>query len=90
LYPITYVKKENTMNQEILAVIEKQLKKSVEGIVESIDPEKRFVDYGANSLDIVEIVSGSMRELKIKIPRTELADIKNIRGLVETFEKYKA
>lgn len=78
------------MNQEILAVIEKQLKKSVEGITEAIDPEKRFVDYGANSLDIVEIVSGTMRELKIKIPRTELADIQNIRGLVETFEKYKA
>lgn len=78
------------MNQEILAVIETHLKKSVDGITESIDPEKKFMDYGANSLDIVEIVSGSMRTLKIKIPRTELAEIQNIRGLVETFEKYAA
>ena len=71
--------------QEILAVIEKHLKKSVPGITETIEEQKMFTDYGANSLDIVEIVSGTMRELKIKIPRTELSDIKNIAGLVDKF-----
>ncbi len=71
--------------QEILAVIEKHLVKSVPGITEKIEEQKTFMDYGANSLDIVEIVSGSMRELKIKIPRTELSDIKNIAGLVDKF-----
>ncbi|MBS1646870.1 MAG: acyl carrier protein [Bacteroidetes bacterium] len=71
--------------QEILTVIEKHLKKSVSSVSGNIDAAKSFVDYGANSLDIVEIVSGSMRELKIKIPRTELSDIKNIQGLVDKF-----
>jgi acyl carrier protein len=71
--------------QEILNVIEKHLKKSVSGITEAVNADKSFVDYGANSLDIVEIVSGSMRELKIKIPRTELSDIKNIQGLIDKF-----
>jgi acyl carrier protein len=71
--------------QEILSVIEKHLKKSVPGVADKIDANKSFVDYGANSLDIVEIVSGSMRELKIKIPRTELSDIKNIQGLIDKF-----
>ena len=71
--------------QEILAVIEKHLVKSVPGITEKIEEQKTFMDYGANSLDIVEIVSGSMRELKVKIPRTELSDIKNIAGLVDKF-----
>ena len=71
--------------QEILAVIEKHLKKSVPGVADNVDASKSFVDYGANSLDIVEIVSGSMRELKIKIPRTELSDIKNIQGLIDKF-----
>jgi acyl carrier protein len=71
--------------QEILAVIEKHLVKSVPGITEKVEEQKTFMDYGANSLDIVEIVSGSMRELKIKIPRTELSDIKNIAGLVDKF-----
>jgi acyl carrier protein len=73
---------------EILKVIEKHLVKSVAGITVQIDPEKKFTDYGANSLDIVEIVSGAMRELKIKIPRTELNDIQNIKGLVDKFETY--
>ena len=71
--------------EEILKVIEKHLVKSVPGIASNIDPEKKFTDYGANSLDIVEIVSGTMRELKIKIPRTELSDIQNISGLIDKF-----
>ncbi len=70
----------------ILEVIEKHLKKSVAGLSETIDPNKALTDYGANSLDIVEIVSGTMRELKIKIPRTELSEITNIAGLVDKFE----
>ncbi len=73
---------------EILKVIEKHLVKSVAGITTTIDPEKKFTDYGANSLDIVEIVSGAMRELKVKIPRTELNDIQNIKGLIDKFETY--
>jgi acyl carrier protein len=43
-------------------------------------------DYGANSLDLVEVVSRSMRELKVKIPRAELNKITDIQGLVELFE----
>ena len=74
--------------EEILKVIEKHLVKSVSGINEKIDPDKKFTDYGANSLDIVEIVSGTMRELKIKIPRTELSDIQNISGLIDKFVAY--
>jgi len=72
----------------ILEVIEKHLKKSIAGITETIDADKKFTDYGANSLDIVEIVSGSMRELKIKIPRTELSEIENISGLIDKFETF--
>jgi acyl carrier protein len=74
--------------EEILKVIEKHLVKSVPGISEKVDPEKKFTDYGANSLDIVEIVSGAMRELKVKIPRTELSDIKNISGLIDKFQAF--
>jgi len=74
--------------EDILKVIEKHLAKSVPGVAAGIDPEKKFTDYGANSLDIVEIVSGSMRELKVKIPRTELSDIQNISGLIDKFEAF--
>ncbi|WP_340136859.1 phosphopantetheine-binding protein [Yersinia pestis] len=44
-----------------------------------------MADYGASSLDIVSVVSGVMRELKIKIPRTELKNIKSINGLIDLF-----
>jgi acyl carrier protein len=78
------------MNQKILSVIEQHLKACVDGIEGPVDPNRTFAEYGANSLDIVEIVSGAMRELKIKIPRTELAGIENIAGLVATFERFQA
>jgi acyl carrier protein len=40
-------------------------------------------DLGANSLDIVEVVSRTMRELKIKVPRAELSRLDNIDELVD-------
>ncbi|MCK5797921.1 MAG: acyl carrier protein, partial [Deltaproteobacteria bacterium] len=38
---------------------------------------------GANSLDIVEVVSSSMRQLKVKVPRSELANLEDIGALVD-------
>lgn len=54
----------------------------------SIDPQKSMKDYGANSLDIIEVVSCSMRELSIKVPRAELAEIQNIDDLADKFMEY--
>ncbi len=69
---------------EILAVVEKYIREVLDDEApETIDPARSMKDYGINSLDIVEIVSHSMRELRIKIPRNELADITNIDGLVD-------
>ena len=73
----------------ILNVIEKHLIRSVDDLEPgTINPDKMLSDYGANSLDIVEIVSGTMRELKIRIPRTELSSIANINGLVDKLLEY--
>ncbi len=73
----------------ILSVIAKHLSQTVDGVdIGAIDTKKAIADYGANSLDIVEIVSSSMRELKIKIPRAELASVETIDSLVDMFEKY--
>jgi acyl carrier protein len=74
--------------EEILAVIKKHLADAVDDVdLGTIDPKKSMVDYGANSLDLVEVVSRSMRELKVKIPRAELNKLENIEGLVDLFEK---
>jgi len=72
---------------EIWGVIKKHLADAVDDLdVNSIDTSKSMKDYGANSLDLVEVVSRSMRELKVKIPRAELNKITNIDGLIDLFE----
>ena len=75
--------------EEIIEVIKKNIVENLDDMEnEEIDPRKSMKDYGANSLDMIEVVSCSMRELKIKVPRAELADIANIDQLAEKFFKY--
>ena len=77
--------------EQILNAVIKNIKLNIDGIEDTeIDPEESMATYGAESLDIVEITSASMRELKIKLPRTELANLKNINNLVDLFYKYKS
>lgn len=74
---------------DVIEVIKKHIQENLEEIDASqIDPEKSMMDYGADSLDVIEVVSCSMRELKIKIPRTELSDIRTIDQLAEAFLKH--
>ena len=68
----------------IYAVVKKHLLDTVDGLDETqIEPTKSMKDMGANSLDIVEVVSLSMRELKVKVPRAELAKLTSLQGLVD-------
>lgn len=70
--------------EQIFAVVKKHLMQTVDGLDEaSIGLDRSMKDLGANSLDIVEIVSVSMRELKVKVPRSELSKLTNIGGLVD-------
>lgn len=70
--------------EQILAVIAKHLANAVDDIdPATIDPSKSMKDFGANSLDVVEVVSASMRELKVKIPRSELNKLTDVNGLVD-------
>ena len=75
--------------EEIIEVIKENIADNLDDVeISQIDPQKTMKDYGANSLDIIEVVSSSMRELNIKIPRSELADIKNIDELADKFKEY--
>ncbi len=70
--------------EHIFAVVKKHLMGTVDGLRETdIVPGKSMKDLGANSLDIVEVVSLSMRELKVKVPRSELAKLTDMGGLVD-------
>ena len=70
--------------EAVLDVVKRNLVDTIEELegVE-IDPSKSMKDLGANSLDIVEVVSCSMRELKVKVPRAELNKLENINQLVD-------
>lgn len=74
--------------EDVLEVVMRHLVDTIEELegVE-IDPAKSMKDLGANSLDIVEIVSASMRELKVKVPRSELNKLENINQLVDLLHK---
>jgi acyl carrier protein len=54
------------------------------------DPSKSMKDMGANSLDIVEVVSCTMRDLKVKVPRSELSKLTNVNGLADLLYKIVA
>ena len=75
--------------EQIMDVIKKNIVANIDDIDgATIDPTKSMKDYGANSLDMIEVVSTTMRELKIKVPRSELTDINNIEQLADKFMEY--
>jgi acyl carrier protein len=74
-----------------MTVVARHLANAVDGIdPATIDGARSMKDYGANSLDIVEVVSASMRELKVKVPRAELNTLTNIDGFVDLLQARKA
>jgi len=74
---------------EVVEVVKRNIVENLDDIEENdIDITRSMKDYGANSLDMIEVVSCSMRELQIKVPRSELADIKNIEELTDKFMEY--
>ena len=76
--------------EEVLNIVIKNIKLNVDGLEETeIDPKKSMAVYGTSSLDIVEIVNSSLRELKIKVPRTQLADLMKINDLVDLLTQVK-
>lgn len=70
--------------EQVLQVVKKHVLATVDGLPDaSFDPSKSMKDLGANSLDMVEVVSCAMRELKVKVPRSELSRLTNVDGLVD-------
>ena len=77
--------------EEILKIIKQHLADNVDDMDEAkFDPAKSMKAMGANSLDIVEVVSCTMRDLKVKVPRAELAQLSNMNGLVDLLYQYAA
>ena len=82
--------------EEIASIVRKHLMEVVGDLRDAdIDMSRSMKEFGANSLDIVDVVSSAMRELKVKVPRSELGRLTNMNGLVDLLyasvqEKLKA
>lgn len=76
---------------EMLDIVKANILKIVEDVDESqISEEVSMRDLGADSLQIVEVVSRSMKELRLKVPRTDLSKARNLKQLLDLFEKAAA
>lgn len=72
--------------------IREALYSQLRAIVRQAPPEiseqnSLVADFGADSLQVVEIVSRTMRQLRVRLPRTALAGAKNIGDLLDLFER---
>jgi acyl carrier protein len=77
-----------TSAEQVFDVVRKHVIDTLEDLDEAqITGDKSLKDLGANSLDIVEIVSGAMRELKVKVPRSELGKLENVGQLVDLLHR---
>lgn len=71
-------------NEEVYAVVKKHLLEICPDIPgERIARDVSMKALGASSLDMVEVVSCSMRELGVRVARQALSEIKDIGGLVD-------
>ncbi len=70
--------------EAIIDIVKEHLMDNLEEMDDAeFDPDKSMKDMGANSLDIVEVVSCTMRDLKVKVPRSELGKLENVTQLVD-------
>jgi acyl carrier protein len=77
--------------EEIFGVVRSNIVNIVEGVpVDAISEDVSMRDLGADSLQIVEVVSRSMKELRLKVQRTELSRARNLSDLLDLFEKAAA
>jgi acyl carrier protein len=68
----------------VYSIVVGYLRKTIVDLDESnINPKQSMLAMGATSLDIVEIVSVSMRNLGVKVPRAALAELKCLDDLVD-------
>jgi acyl carrier protein len=72
----------------MFAVVKSNIEMIIEGARgKEILETNSMRDFDADSLEIVEVVSRSMKQLRIKVPRTELSGARNLSDLLDLFEQ---
>lgn len=76
---------------EMVALVVKEASQIVPGLdPEGIDLSLSLRNQGASSLDLVELVSVLMRQLRIKVSRSDLAKVATLDGLVDLLMRAEA
>ncbi len=74
--------------EDIFSVIKENAQVVLAGTQgKEIDETNSLRDFGADSLESVEVISRSMKQLNLKVPRAELRKLNNIKDLVDLFER---
>lgn len=69
---------------DVYQVIENNMRLVMGALPEKdFDPALSILDHGANSLELVEIVSRTMRELQVRVPRARLNRVETIDELAD-------
>ena len=72
----------------IFAVVKANMQAIIEGAKgKEITEQHSMRDFGADSLEMVEVVSRSMKQCQRKVKRTELAQATNLGDLLDLLEK---
>ena len=72
---------------DIFAALKHNMTDIIEGArgKEILESHRLLGDFNADSLEVVEVISRTMKQVKIKIPRTRLNEAKNIGDLLDMF-----
>ena len=75
------------MDQDkIREIVVMHAKDVIEGLEDvEIDTSQPIVSYGAESLDILEVVGSSARDVGVKVAREDLQGLRSIDDLVELY-----
>jgi polyketide biosynthesis acyl carrier protein len=73
--------------EEVLAVVVKNIKAVIPELEKGVDLNKSNRELDINSLDLVEIITATQRDLKVKIPINELATVQTTNALVDKLFK---
>jgi acyl carrier protein len=75
---------------QIRRVIVAHTKDVVEGLEDvEIDTSKPIADYGVESLDILEIVGSSAREVGVKVKREDLEGLQSIDDVADLYARLR-
>jgi acyl carrier protein len=76
---------------EMFRVVRANIETIVEGAAgREITEATSMRDLGADSLQVVEVVSRSMKAMRLKVSRTELAGARSVADLLDLFERATA